>query len=72
MSIFMYADDLVLLSASVAQLQTMITICADELQSLDMTINVNKSCCIRFGKRNKFVCTKLKMNNHDIEWREQL
>ena len=39
----MYADDLLLLSASLCDLQSMINICCEELDKLDMTVNVKKS-----------------------------
>jgi len=39
----MYADDLILISASLCDLQSMISICTEELESLDMTLNVKKS-----------------------------
>ena len=44
---FMYADDLVLVSASISDLQSMIDVCINELNNLDMKINANKSSCIR-------------------------
>ena len=34
----MYADDLVLLSVSVTEMQTFIAICDDEVRVLDMTV----------------------------------
>jgi len=39
----MYADDLLLLSASISTLQSMINMCADEMSYLDMHFNVSKS-----------------------------
>jgi hypothetical protein len=39
----MYADDLVLLSGSLSDLQAMIDLCNGEISSLDMLINVKKS-----------------------------
>ena len=47
---FMYADDVLLLSLSLADLQQMLRICLEELQILDMRVNVKKSCIIRIGK----------------------
>ena len=44
---FMYADDLVLLSISVSDLQNLINVCADVLTDLDLTINFVKCQCIR-------------------------
>ena len=42
MGILMYADDLVLVSASVCKLQKMVSICVDVLRSLDLKINIKK------------------------------
>jgi len=36
----MYADDLLLLSASLCDLQLMISICCEELDELDMRLNL--------------------------------
>ena len=47
---FMYADDLLLLSLSLSDLQTMVTICLEEFKKLDMCINIKKSCIVRIGK----------------------
>ena len=55
----MYADDLLLLSASVSTLQSMIIICSDEVSYLDMRFNVSKSAVIRVGKRFKQSCSSL-------------
>lgn len=50
-SSFFYADDLILLSPSVAELQRMLDVCCQELESINLKLNVNKSCCLRIGKR---------------------
>jgi hypothetical protein len=55
----MYADDLLLLSASVTGLQLMIDACAEEIASLDMRFNVAKSSVIRVGKMYKRPCSPL-------------
>ncbi len=47
---FMYADDVLLLSLSLSDLQQMLHICLEELHNLDMRVNVRKSCIIRIGK----------------------
>jgi len=49
MSIFMYAADIILLAPSVSALQRLLYVCEDQLNSLDMSINVNKFACIRIG-----------------------
>jgi hypothetical protein len=57
--IFLYADDIVLLSPSVSALQEMIFICECELKWLDMALNPRKSVCIRFGPRYDKPCASL-------------
>ena len=41
-AIFLYADDVILLTPSVCALQSLVDICASELEFLDMAINVEK------------------------------
>jgi len=48
-SIFLYADDILLVSPTVTGLQTLLHICENELANLDMQLNVKKSMCMRFG-----------------------
>jgi len=50
-SIFLYADDILLMSPTVTGLQTLLHVCEKELTDLDMQLNVNKSFCLRFGPR---------------------
>jgi len=45
----MYADDLLLLSGSLCDLQSMVDICCNEFDKLDMCLNVKKSQVIRIG-----------------------
>ena len=49
--ILMYADDLLLTSASCGDLRQMIAICECEMKWLDMRFNVGKSYLIRWGSR---------------------
>jgi hypothetical protein len=58
-SIFMYADDLLILSPSVTLLQKLIRVAEIELTFLDMPINANKSMCIRIGPRHKIACADI-------------
>ena len=46
----MYADDLLLLSGSLCDLQSAVDICCDEFNKLDMCMNVKKSQVIRIGR----------------------
>ena len=50
--IVLYADDILLLAPSVNELQHLLTMCEAELNSIDMKINVSKSCCLRIGPRH--------------------
>ena len=47
----MYADDLVLISFSVCELQKMIAICAEEATKINMQFNPMKCAICRFGPR---------------------
>ena len=65
---FLYADDLLLLALSLADLQKMTDICENELSWLDMTINTKKSGCIRIGPQFDAFAAKLCTNHSQIEW----
>ena len=52
--VILYADDILLLSPSVSQLEKLLRVCERELTWLDMAINFNKSCCI--GSPDWWVC----------------
>ena len=68
-SIFLYADDILLLAPSVTALQTLLAVCEDELSHIDMQINVKKSMCIRFGSRFNIECQCLvSSNGGTLQW----
>ena len=52
----MYAEDLILMSASVKILQKLFQIVKKELMSLEMSIIPSKSSCIRFDPRYDAMC----------------
>jgi len=56
-SIFLYADDILLVAPTVTALQLMLDACETELRYLDMRVNVKKSACIRFGSRYAAQCS---------------
>ena len=58
-SIFLYADDIMLNSPSVSMLQTMLHLCESELLDLDMSLNVTKFVCMRFGPVSNATCVNL-------------
>jgi hypothetical protein len=64
----MYADDLILLAPSVAELQLMLDICTRELNDVDLRLNVSKSSCIRIGKRCYAECKPIVTADGIIPW----
>jgi len=53
----MYADDIVLLAASMSALQDLLHVCEAELVWLDMSLNASKSMSgMRIGPRHKYKC----------------
>jgi exonuclease III len=64
-SIFIYADDIILLAPSIDSLQNMLRICEKELAWLDMSLNPKKSLCIRFGPRHNVGCSNISTVNGD-------
>jgi hypothetical protein len=62
-SIFLFADDILLVSPTVTGLQSLLNVCVSELDKLDMRVNTNKSMCIRFGHRFKEPCAELTSNH---------
>ena len=68
---FMYADDLILLSTSVADLQKLINLCSDALVELDLIINTEKSHCMRIGPRYNSPCSNIVVDNLFLSWAKQ-
>jgi len=55
----LYADDILILSPSLSQLEHLLHACESELALLDMAINFSKSCCIRVGPRCDKSCANI-------------
>ena len=73
MFIILYADDILLLAPTIRELQHLLQICESELISLDMTINVKKSCCIRIGPRNRAACAPIRCSSGvSLPWVDEL
>ena len=68
----MYADDLVLLTCSICTLQSMINLCSEEIDYLDMKFNVAKSSVIRIGRRYKHVCAPLTVGDNLLQLVEDI
>jgi len=63
----LYADDIILLSPSVTGLQQMLDICSEEVRSISLAFNVNKSHCIVVGKFYNRVIATMMCDNH-VQW----
>jgi len=70
----MYADDLLLLSLSIVDLQYLVDICTKELKDLDMKINSTKSCCLRIGPRTSIppVNIVVDVDSSIVSWNNEL
>ena len=63
-----YADDLVLLSPSIYELQLMVNVCCNELNSLDLLLNLDKSASLRIGKGCNKICRNIQAMESNINW----
>jgi exonuclease III len=64
----MYADDLLLLSASVLDLQSMLNICGNIGSNLGIKFNSNKSACMIIGPNKLTTPTPMLINGASIQW----
>ena len=63
------AFDFLLLAPSLSSLQLFLHVCEKELDWLDMSINVQKSACMRVGTRfNVKCCGITTLNGKEIVW----
>src|SRR5688572_2582953 len=60
---YMYADDLILLSISVTDLQYLFNVCSQIFSDLDLPINETKCHCMRIGPRYSAICKPLSIQN---------
>jgi len=68
----MYADDLILLSISVHELQILVDICVSEFKCLRLEINVGKSACMRIGPRHKIDPQHININLSPMPWKTEI
>ena len=69
---FMYADDLIILSASLTHLQKLINICVEELNSIQLSVNPKKCFCMRIGKRYAVNCKSVVIDQNPIQWSNEI
>lgn len=68
----MYADDLILLSITIADLQLMLNVCTQVFSDLDLPINAAKSHCMRIGPRYNAACSSLDLQETALHWAESM
>ena len=71
-TICMYADDLLLMSISITDLQKMVDLCISEFTNIDMQINVKTSLCIWIGNIHKADVNNIIIINQSIAWKNEL
>jgi len=64
----LYADDILLMSASVVSLQKMVDICFCYGQEFDIVFNAKKSVSVVFGKDCKYTIENLMLGEGEIPW----
>ena len=67
----MYADDIILMTASVQHMQILIDVCVKELKSIDLTVNPSKTMWLRIGIRNKVTCSPLNVDSLSVNCVEE-
>ena len=73
LSIILYADDILLLTPSVWALQKLLSICEYELHLLGMSLNVNKTVCMRIGPHFQNKCVNIvTASGRKLEWVDEL
>ena len=65
---FLYADDLLLLSNSLVDLQFLLSKCLVIFKELDIEINILKSSCLRVGPRFRSACKSMLVDNLPLPW----
>ena len=64
----MYADDVILLSTTVTDLQRMFNLCSEIFSDLDLPINVDKCPSLRIGPRCDNICCTLQIQGQAVHW----
>ena len=68
----MYADDLLLISASDIDLQRILDVCSDVGFSLGINFNAQKSSCIAIGPTKCLILDPLLINKCCIQWSDKI
>jgi hypothetical protein len=68
----MYADDILLLSASVIDLQHMLDLCGSEGNELGITFNIKKSHCLVIGPKCNLNVATMSINGITLTWVDKI
>jgi Reverse transcriptase (RNA-dependent DNA polymerase) len=68
----MYADDILLLSASVIELQSMLDVCGDVGNNLGIMFNASKSMCMCIGRYKPSIIATMLINGSELQWVDQI
>ena len=68
----MYADDIMLVSASIIKLKKMLLVYNVFGLEMGLKFNVKKSVCIAYGKNAKDKLVGLTLDNEHLEWINEL
>ena len=68
----MFADDLILLSASVIDLQNMLNICNSVGEKLNITFNGLKSKCLLIGPNQNVVPASVAIGTIHLPWLQDI
>ena len=69
---YMYADDIILISISVTDLQRLFNICSEVFVNLDLPVNLDKCHCMRIGPRFNMPCKPLTIGNSTVKWVDKI
>jgi len=63
----MYADDLILISISICDMQSLVKLCVEEFNNIGLDINISKSARLRIGIRHAAPVSSITVNNHILK-----
>ena len=72
MGCIVYADDIILLSASIVGFQEMLNICLHKGEELDIIFNNSKSFLFKIGPSHDFCIQNLKLGAEVIVWTREI
>ena len=67
-----YADDILIFSPSVCELENVLHICEEELNYFDMAISNKKLCCIRIGHFSHGCVSICTISSFAIPWAREI